>query len=58
MRARGAMPLTLPNTDAGPVACTFWLPPAVVAVWVPWPSKSRGDRNSYGKFAFTPALPP
>ena len=38
MRARGAMPLTLPNTEAGPMAGTLALPPAVVAVWVPWPS--------------------
>ena len=37
MRARGAMPLTLPNTEAGPVAATPKLPPAVEAVCEPWP---------------------
>jgi hypothetical protein len=38
MRARGAMPLMLPSAAAEPVTFTFWLPPAVDAVWVPWPS--------------------
>jgi hypothetical protein len=42
------MPLMLPNTAARPVAGMPALPPAVVAVWVPWPLKSRGDRYSYG----------
>ena len=37
MRARGAMPLTVPNTVAGPVVGTPLLPPAVDAVCVPWP---------------------
>jgi hypothetical protein len=36
-RARGAIPLTLPNSDAAPVVATFSLPPAVDAVCVPWP---------------------
>jgi hypothetical protein len=37
IRARGAMPLIVPKTAAGPVAATPWLPPAVDAVCVPWP---------------------
>ena len=37
MRARGAMPLMLPNTAAAPVVGTSSLPPAVDAVCVPWP---------------------
>ena len=49
MRARGAIPLMLPNTAAGPVVGTPLLPPAVDAVCVPWPSKSRGELNSQGK---------
>ena len=35
MRARGAMPLMLPNTDAGPVVDVLALPPEVVDVCVP-----------------------
>jgi hypothetical protein len=35
IRARGAMPLIVPKIDAGPVAVTPWLPPAVDEVWVP-----------------------
>ena len=58
MRARGAMPLTLPNTAAAPVAGTFWFPPAVLAVCVPWPPKSRGELYSQGSCASMPALPP
>ena len=37
IRARGAMPLTLPKTAAGPVAGTPKLPPAVDEVCEPWP---------------------
>ena len=40
MRARGAIPLMVPNTDASPVVGTFSLPPAVEAVCVPWPRAS------------------
>ena len=46
MRARGAMPLTLPKTDAAPVVGTPWLPPAVDDVCVPWPPASRGELYS------------
>jgi len=46
MRARGAMPLTDSKTAAGPVVATSAFPPAVVAVWVPWPSASRAELNS------------
>ena len=37
IRARGAMPLMVPNTEAGPVVGTPWLPPDVEDVCVPWP---------------------
>ena len=37
MRARGAMPLILPSGAGVPVIVTLLLPPAVVAVCVPWP---------------------
>jgi hypothetical protein len=37
IRARGAMPLIVPKTAAGPVVWTPWLPAAVDAVCVPWP---------------------
>src|SRR5262245_50041870 len=46
MRARGAMPLTLPTGSPSISAGTPLLPPAVVVVCVPWPSLSRADRNS------------
>src|SRR5687767_1790105 len=55
-RARGAMPLTLPKTDAAPVVGTPWLPPAVDAVCVPWPLKSRGERNSCSSTPSQPRL--
>ncbi len=58
MRARGAMPLMLPSTPAGPVAGTLALPPAVVDVCVPWPPQSRGELNSNGNNSAMPALPP
>ena len=58
MRARGAMPLILPNTAAGPVTGTPRLPPAVDAVCVPWPPKSRGETNSHGSCSRMPASPP
>ena len=37
IRARGAMPLTLPKAVAGPVVATSRLPPVVDAVCVPCP---------------------
>src|SRR5918995_863163 len=55
-RARGAMPLTLPKTDAAPVVGTPLLPPAVDAVCVPWPLKSRGERNSCSRTPSQPRL--
>ena len=58
MRARGAMPLMVPKTAAAPVVGTLGLPPAVLAVWVPWPPKSRGELYSQGSWSSIPALPP
>jgi hypothetical protein len=58
MRACGAMPLMAPKTAAGPVVGTLALPPAVDAVCVPWPPKSRGELYSHGSCASMPALPP
>jgi len=40
------MPLTLPSGSPPMNAATPWLPPAVVAVWLPCPSLSRAERNS------------
>ncbi len=42
------MPLMWPNTAASPVVGTLALPPAVDAVCVPWPLKSRGELKSQG----------
>ncbi len=47
------MPDTGPMGMPVKVACTPWLPPAVLEVWVPWPPwpalppiESRGEMNS------------
>src|SRR5829696_6082926 len=48
MRALGAIPEMVPTPRSRPkiIGSTPALPPAVDAVWVPWPSWSRGDAYS------------
>jgi len=56
--AVGAAVFTVNRAAAAPVVAVLALPPAVVAVCVPWPPRSRGELNSQGRFASIPALPP
>ena len=47
-RARGAMPLIVPERGCGTCRSDIVVPCGVVDVCVPWPSESRGDRKSFG----------
>jgi hypothetical protein len=40
------MPLIVPRKVFSSVTGTPLLPAAVLAVWLPWPSASRAERNS------------
>jgi hypothetical protein len=43
-------PRSLPSIDGS----TPWLPAAVDAVCVPWPSSSRGERKDFGSMPLRP----
>ena len=44
--AAGATPEIRPKSRSSTTARTPWLPAAIEAVWLPWPSPSRGETKS------------
>ncbi len=50
------MPL-MASTRVPPMLARVGTPAAVEAMWLPWPSASRGDRNSFASRVYSPRNP-